>query len=248
LSWTIPTGTRRTPSARSASRSSAETVLGYQRLADVVVLLSLPTVGCTLAASAAAGLADRKRPFSMLRLTGGSLAMLRRVVLLETAVPLLAVGITRHHRCHVPPPGPHYRARGSQKRMTPIRRARRCQAAEPAVGKFGSRPENRTSDRIGNQGQEQPGHHQLLGAAQGQLPNWDRARAPEVQCPEGPDHGPGFLLARRRTRGCDRGGGPSEPSWLPVSLQAHRQLRNDLFSELGDPRTAVPPIPEGAAQ
>jgi FtsX-like permease family protein len=74
-----------------ASRSSAETVLGYQRLADVVVLLSLPIAGCTLAASVAAGLADRKRPFSMLRLTGGSLAMLRRVVLLETAVPLLAV-------------------------------------------------------------------------------------------------------------------------------------------------------------
>jgi predicted lysophospholipase L1 biosynthesis ABC-type transport system permease subunit len=56
-----------------------------------VVLLSLPVAGCTLAASVAAGLADRKRPFSMLRLTGGSLAMLRRVVLLETAVPLLAV-------------------------------------------------------------------------------------------------------------------------------------------------------------
>ena len=74
-----------------ASRPSAETVLGYQRLADVVVLLSLPVAGCTLAASVAAGLADRRRPFSMLRLTGGSLAMLRRVVLLETAVPLLAV-------------------------------------------------------------------------------------------------------------------------------------------------------------
>jgi hypothetical protein len=74
-----------------ASRSSADTVLGYQRLADAVVLLSLPVAGCTLAASVAAGLADRKRPFSMLRLTGGSLAMLRRVVLLETAVPLLAV-------------------------------------------------------------------------------------------------------------------------------------------------------------
>ena len=39
----------------------------------------------------AAGLADRKRPFSMLRLTGASTAMLRRVVLLETAVPLITV-------------------------------------------------------------------------------------------------------------------------------------------------------------
>ena len=74
-----------------ASLPSARTDLAYQRLADVVVLLSLPIAGCTLAASVAAGLADRKRPFSVLRLTGGSLAMLRRVVLLETAVPLLAV-------------------------------------------------------------------------------------------------------------------------------------------------------------
>ena len=85
---------RQTPSTVGeigASLPSAKTDLAYQRLADVVVLLSLPIAGCTLAASVAAGLADRKRPFSMLRLTGGSLAMLRRVVLVESAVPLLAV-------------------------------------------------------------------------------------------------------------------------------------------------------------
>jgi len=65
----------------------------YQQLADVVILVSLPIAGCTLAASVAAGLADRKRPFSMLRLTGARLSMLRRVVTLETAVPLLAVAV-----------------------------------------------------------------------------------------------------------------------------------------------------------
>jgi len=63
----------------------------YQQLADVMILASLPIAGCTLAASVAAGLADRKRPFSLLRLTGARLGMLRRVVLLESAVPLLAV-------------------------------------------------------------------------------------------------------------------------------------------------------------
>jgi hypothetical protein len=63
----------------------------YQQLANTVILVSLPIAGCTLAASIAAGLADRKRPFSMLRLTGARLAMLRRVVALESAVPLLAV-------------------------------------------------------------------------------------------------------------------------------------------------------------
>jgi FtsX-like permease family len=63
----------------------------YQQLANTVILVSLPIAGCTLAASIAAGLADRKRPFSLLRLTGARLATLRRVVTLESAVPLLAV-------------------------------------------------------------------------------------------------------------------------------------------------------------
>jgi hypothetical protein len=63
----------------------------YQQLAEAVILASLPIAGCTLAAAVAAGLADRKRPFSLLRLTGARLAMLRRVVMLESAVPLLAV-------------------------------------------------------------------------------------------------------------------------------------------------------------
>jgi hypothetical protein len=63
----------------------------YQQLANVVILVSLPIAGCTLAAGIAAGIADRKRPFSLLRLTGARLAMLRRVVALEGAVPLLSV-------------------------------------------------------------------------------------------------------------------------------------------------------------
>jgi len=64
---------------------------GYQQLANTVILVSLPIAGCTLAAGIAAGLADRKRPFSLLRLTGARLATLRRVVALEGAVPLLSV-------------------------------------------------------------------------------------------------------------------------------------------------------------
>jgi hypothetical protein len=65
----------------------------YQQLTDVVILTSLVVAGCTLATSIAGGLADRKRPFSMLRLTGARLATLRRVVVLESAVPLLAVAL-----------------------------------------------------------------------------------------------------------------------------------------------------------
>ena len=65
----------------------------YQQLANTVILVSLPIAGCTLAAAIAAGLADRKRPFSLLRLTGARLATLRRVVALESVVPLLAVAV-----------------------------------------------------------------------------------------------------------------------------------------------------------
>ena len=69
---------------------SDSTNSGLQQLANTVILVSLPIAGCTLAAGIAAGLADRKRPFSLLRLTGARLATLRRVVALESAVPLLA--------------------------------------------------------------------------------------------------------------------------------------------------------------
>jgi hypothetical protein len=64
---------------------------GYQQLANVVILVSLPIAGCTLVAGIAAGLADRKRPFALLRLAGARLSTLRGVVALEGAVPLLSV-------------------------------------------------------------------------------------------------------------------------------------------------------------
>ena len=81
-----------TPSTFGETTTAQQSVDNdYAQLADVVILVSLPIAGCTLAASVAAGLVDRKHPFSLLRLTGAPLAMLRRVVALESAVPLLAV-------------------------------------------------------------------------------------------------------------------------------------------------------------
>lgn len=64
---------------------------GYQQLSNVVILVSFPIAGCSLAVSVAGSLRDRKRPFSLLRLAGTQLGVLRRVVLLESAVPLLVV-------------------------------------------------------------------------------------------------------------------------------------------------------------
>ena len=68
---------------------STEEIDRLRQLANVVMLASLPIAGCSLAVAVAGGLADRRRPFSLLRLTGVPLSMLRRVIGLEAAVPLL---------------------------------------------------------------------------------------------------------------------------------------------------------------
>ena len=62
---------------------------GYKQLANVIILTSLPIAGCSLAVSVAGGLAERKRPFSLLRLGGAPLGLLRRVITLEAAGPLI---------------------------------------------------------------------------------------------------------------------------------------------------------------
>jgi hypothetical protein len=61
----------------------------YRRLAEVVILASLPIAASSLAVSIAGGLLERRRPFSLLRLTGAPLSMLRRVIGLEAAAPML---------------------------------------------------------------------------------------------------------------------------------------------------------------
>ncbi|MFI5661193.1 FtsX-like permease family protein [Streptomyces sp. NPDC051684] len=65
----------------------------YQQLATVVIAISFPIAGCSLAVAVAGGLNERKRPFALLRLTGVPLRTLRRVVLLESAAPLLIVAV-----------------------------------------------------------------------------------------------------------------------------------------------------------
>jgi hypothetical protein len=55
----------------------------------VVIVASLVIAGCSLAVSVAGGITDRQRPFSLLRLSGVPLTVLRRVVTLESAAPLI---------------------------------------------------------------------------------------------------------------------------------------------------------------
>ena len=64
-----------------------------QDMTDVVIVASLIIAACSLAVNIAAGLSERKRPFSLLRLTGVPTGVLRRVVALENAVPLLLIAL-----------------------------------------------------------------------------------------------------------------------------------------------------------
>jgi hypothetical protein len=61
-----------------------------QRLVDIAVVLTLLVAGCSLAVVVGGGLVERKRPFTMLRLTGTPTSTLYRVVLLEAVLPLVA--------------------------------------------------------------------------------------------------------------------------------------------------------------
>jgi len=61
-----------------------------QRLVSIAVALTLLVAGCSLAVVVGGGLVERKRPFTLLRLSGAPTATLSRVVLLEAASPLVA--------------------------------------------------------------------------------------------------------------------------------------------------------------
>ena len=71
--------------------STARLLTMIQDMTDVVIVASLVIAACSLAVNIAAGLGERKRPFSLLRLTGVPTALLHRVVALESALPLLLV-------------------------------------------------------------------------------------------------------------------------------------------------------------
>jgi ABC-type antimicrobial peptide transport system permease subunit len=60
-------------------------------MTDVIIVASLIIAACSLAVNIAAGLTERRRPFSLLRLAGVPRKLLHRVVTLESALPLLIV-------------------------------------------------------------------------------------------------------------------------------------------------------------
>jgi cell division protein FtsX len=71
--------------------TTARLLTMIQDMTDVTIVASLNIAACSLAVNIAAGLGERKRPFSLLRLSGVPLGVLRRIVALESALPLLIV-------------------------------------------------------------------------------------------------------------------------------------------------------------
>jgi predicted lysophospholipase L1 biosynthesis ABC-type transport system permease subunit len=74
-------------STRAATYSEIETI------ALAVVAVAVLTAGCSLAVAVGGGLMERKRPFTLLRVTGVQLRVLNRVVLLETVLPLTLTAV-----------------------------------------------------------------------------------------------------------------------------------------------------------
>ena len=64
-----------------------------ENLVYAAVALTLIVAGCSLAVAVGGGLVDRKRPFTLLRVSGTGVGVLSAVVLLEAAVPLAAATV-----------------------------------------------------------------------------------------------------------------------------------------------------------
>jgi hypothetical protein len=65
----------------------------FEKILYAAIALTLIVAGCSLAVSVGGGLVDRKRPFTLLRVSGTQVSVLSRVVLFEAAVPLVAATV-----------------------------------------------------------------------------------------------------------------------------------------------------------
>src|SRR4029453_5620076 len=87
----LPASPPRTFGEAAQARVAGGTTV--QRLAFIAVALTLLVAGCSLAVAVGGGLVERKRPFSLLRLTGTPSATLYKVVYLEGILPLVTATV-----------------------------------------------------------------------------------------------------------------------------------------------------------
>jgi hypothetical protein len=93
-SYTALTGSSSTPET-FGEVAEARSVLfdEIQRVALVVVGLTLVVAGCSVAVAVAGSVVERKRPFTLLRLSGAPTQSLYKVAVLEAMVPLVAAAL-----------------------------------------------------------------------------------------------------------------------------------------------------------
>jgi hypothetical protein len=75
------------------SRTRAAAYSEIETIALAVTAVTLVVAGCSVAVSVGGGLMERKRPFTLLRVTGAQLRVLYRVVLLESVLPLTLTAV-----------------------------------------------------------------------------------------------------------------------------------------------------------
>jgi len=76
-----------------ASRTRAAAYSEIETIALAVVAVTLVVAACSVAVSVGGGLMERKRPFTLLRVTGAQLRVLYRVVLWESVLPLTLTAV-----------------------------------------------------------------------------------------------------------------------------------------------------------
>jgi len=74
-------------------RVRTELYAEIQRVVTLVAAVTMLIAGSSLAVAVAGGLVERKRPFTLLRVSGTAVGALYRTVLLETVLPLLAATV-----------------------------------------------------------------------------------------------------------------------------------------------------------
>ncbi len=89
----LPHSVNKTRTAGELTAENLRSISLMQKMAFLGIMVSLLIAGCSLAVSVAGGLIERKRPFSLLRVSGMPMKSLQRVVMLEAAVPLTVVTV-----------------------------------------------------------------------------------------------------------------------------------------------------------
>jgi hypothetical protein len=89
--WQMGSVEPETTNEVAAIRNNDDT--NVARVILAMIALTLVTAGCSLAVTVGGSLVERKRPFTLLRVSGAPLSVLYRVIVYEAIVPLIVVSV-----------------------------------------------------------------------------------------------------------------------------------------------------------